>query len=71
MFQKELGEKIIGKFNTKYGRLSILSNYRLKLLKKFFISPNCFFPKPKVTSVVLHLKPISLINLLKLKILKI
>tara|TARA_B100001059_G_scaffold232984_1_gene271924 strand:- start:1372 stop:2154 length:783 start_codon:yes stop_codon:yes gene_type:complete len=59
MFQKELGDKIIGKFNTNgYGRLSILSNYKLKLLKKFFISPNCFFPRPKVTSVVLHLKPI-------------
>ena len=37
MFQKELGEKIIGKFGTKnYGRLSILSNLRLKIEKKIF-----------------------------------
>jgi len=58
MFQKELGEKIIGKFGSKnYGRISILTSLRLRLLKKFFISPNCFRPKPKVSSVVLHLKP--------------
>ena len=58
MFQKELGEKIIGKFPSKhYGRLSILSNYRLKVFNKFLVSPNCFIPKPKVTSMVIHLKP--------------
>ena len=58
MFQKELGEKIFGKFPSKnYGRLSIISNFRLKTLKKFTVSPNCFFPKPKVVSQVLHLKP--------------
>ena len=35
MFQKELGEKIIGKYlSPNYGRLSILSNYRLKMKKK-------------------------------------
>ena len=33
MFQKELGEKIIGKFaSDNYGRLSILTNLRLKIL---------------------------------------
>ena len=33
MFQKEMAERIIGKFNTsKYGRLSILANYKLKVL---------------------------------------
>ena len=58
MFQKELGEKILGKFRTKfYGRLSILSNYRLEAHKKFLISPNCFFPKPDITSVLIHFKP--------------
>ena len=32
MFQKELGEKIIGKYLSKnYGRLSILSNLKLKI----------------------------------------
>ena len=58
MFQKELGDKIIGKFNTpNYGRLSIISNYRLSIFNKFFVSANCFFPKPKVTSMVIHFKP--------------
>ena len=58
MFQKEMADRIIGKFSTtKYGRLSILSNYRLDILKKFDVSPNCFFPKPKVNSNVMLFKP--------------
>ena len=58
MFQKEMAERITGKFNTsKYGRLSILTNYRLKVLNKFNVSPNCFFPKPKIDSTILYLKP--------------
>ncbi|MDC1151800.1 16S rRNA (adenine(1518)-N(6)/adenine(1519)-N(6))-dimethyltransferase RsmA [Pelagibacteraceae bacterium] len=58
MFQKELGEKVIGKFlSPHYGRLSILFHYRLDLVKKFLVSPNCFFPKPKVNSMVLLLQP--------------
>ena len=58
MFQKELAEKISGKFNSSdYGRLSIIRGYQLDILNKFLVSPNCFKPKPKVTSQVLHLKP--------------
>ncbi len=58
MFQKELAQKIFGKFPSKnYGRLSILTNYRLNIIDKFPVSPNCFFPKPKVSSLVLHFKP--------------
>ncbi len=58
MFQKELGKKIIGNFlSNDYGRLSILTNFRFKIFKFFYISPNCFFPKPKVTSMVIHFKP--------------
>ena len=58
MFQKELAERIIGKFGTpQYGRLSILSNYRLKIINKFNVSPNCFFPKPKIISTVLNFVP--------------
>ena len=57
MFQKELGEKIIGKFKTfNYGRISILANYRLEISKKFFVSENCFFPRPKVKSIVIQFK---------------
>ena len=58
MFQKELGEKILGKFSSKnYGRISILTNFRLYAVNKFYVSPNCFLPKPKVESIVIHFKP--------------
>ena len=55
MFQKEVAEKITGK---SYGRLSIITNYRLKIINKFYISSNCFYPKPKVNSSILHLSPV-------------
>ncbi len=55
MFQKELGEKIIAKFPSKnYGRLSIMVNYKLNFIRKFLVSANCFFPKPKITSMVIQ-----------------
>ena len=57
MFQKELGERIIGKFPSKhYGRLSIIVKFKLQILKFFLVSANCFIPKPKVTSMVIHFK---------------
>ena len=56
MFQKEVAEKIIGE---KYGRLTVISKYRLVFKKKFEVSGNCFFPKPKVKSMVIHLQPIN------------
>ena len=60
MFQKELGEKIISQFpSSNYGRLSILTNYKLEIIEKFLISPNCFFPKPKINSMIIHFKPKS------------
>ena len=69
MFQKELGDKILGKYqSSNYGRLSILCNYRLTTLGKFMVSPNCFFPKPKVNSLVIHFKPkVSLFNIKKIE----
>ena len=58
MFQKEMAERIDAKFNSsKYGRLSILRNYKFNIAKKFNVSPFCFFPKPKVTSTVMLFKP--------------
>lgn len=59
MFQKEVADKISGK---SYGRLSIISSYRLKIINKFNVSANCFFPKPKVVSTVLHLVPVKIKN---------
>ena len=48
MFQKEVGEKIMGKYlSENYGRLSILTSYRLKILNSFQVSPNCFILNPE------------------------
>jgi 16S rRNA (adenine1518-N6/adenine1519-N6)-dimethyltransferase len=63
MFQKEVAEKIVGKKNSNnYGRLSILTNYKLKIFNTFIVSNNCFLPKPKITSCVVHFKPDLKIN---------
>ena len=66
MFQKEVADRIISKFNTKdYGRLSILANWRLNIKKIFDIQPSCFQPKPKIQSSVLFFEPRK--NFLKFK----
>ena len=58
MFQKEVADRIIAKFNTKsYGRLSILANWKLKIKKICDVKSSSFFPKPKVESTVLLFKP--------------
>ena len=58
MFQKEVADRIISKFNTKnYGRLSILSNWKLNIKKIFDIGPSSFSPRPKVNSTVLFFEP--------------
>tara|TARA_B100001057_G_scaffold347935_1_gene349247 strand:+ start:1909 stop:2697 length:789 start_codon:yes stop_codon:yes gene_type:complete len=58
MFQKEVANRIVSKVNdTNYGRLSILLNWRLEVKKVFDVSPNCFLPKPKVESSLLHFIP--------------
>ena len=58
MFQKEVADRIIAKENTsQFGRLAILMNWRLNIKKVFDISPNSFFPKPKIDSTLLHFIP--------------
>ncbi len=58
MFQKEVADRILGKSSSKdFGRLAILSNWRLDIKKHFNISKNCFLPKPKIESTVLSFKP--------------
>ncbi len=58
MFQKEVADRIIADFNTsEYGRLSILSNWKLNIKKKFDIKPESFFPKPKIDSTLLIFSP--------------
>jgi len=58
MFQKEVADRIIAKYgSSKYGRLSVISNWKLEIKKILDISPECFSPKPKVHSSLLILKP--------------
>jgi 16S rRNA (adenine1518-N6/adenine1519-N6)-dimethyltransferase len=58
MFQKEVADRIIAKFNTSaYGRLSILAHWRLNINKICDISPECFSPRPKIQSSLIHFTP--------------
>tara|TARA_B100001175_G_scaffold295270_1_gene283178 strand:- start:1354 stop:2142 length:789 start_codon:yes stop_codon:yes gene_type:complete len=58
MFQKEVADRILAKSKTKqYGRLGILTNYRLEIIESFKISKNCFFPIPAVDSKIIVFKP--------------
>ena len=58
MFQKEVADRIISNFgSSKYGRLSILSHWKLEVKKICDIKPTSFFPKPKVDSSLLFFKP--------------
>ena len=59
MFQKEVAGKILAKYNTPdYGRLSVIAAARLKTTDYFNVSPNSFYPVPKVNSTVLVFEPI-------------
>ena len=58
MFQKEVADRIIAKSNTsKYGRLSILSNWKLNIKKIIDIKPESFSPRPKIDSSLLLFTP--------------
>ena len=58
MFQKEVADRIIAKFDTSnYGRLTILSNWKLNVKKICDVKPSAFFPKPKIQSSILIFSP--------------
>ena len=58
MFQKEVADRIIAKSNTAaYGRLSILSHWKLDVEKICNIKPESFSPRPKVDSSLLLFSP--------------
>tara|TARA_B100000674_G_scaffold303782_1_gene252275 strand:- start:155 stop:553 length:399 start_codon:yes stop_codon:yes gene_type:complete len=58
MFQKELADRIVANVDTSnYGRLSILSRWKFDIEKVFEISPNSFYPKPKIKSALLVFTP--------------
>ena len=58
VFQKEVADRILAEENTKYfGRLSILTSWKTNKFKVMDIDPKYFFPKPKVWSSLIVLKP--------------
>tara|TARA_Y100001958_G_C21240347_1_gene567852 strand:- start:289 stop:1080 length:792 start_codon:yes stop_codon:yes gene_type:complete len=66
MFQKEVADRIISKFNSsKYGRLSILANWKLDIKKITDIKAASFYPKPKIDSSLLFFSPKN--NFFKIK----
>ena len=65
IFQKEVADRILAEENTKnYGRLTILTSWKMNCERILDIDPKYFFPKPKVWSTLVVLTP-------KLKIEKI
>ena len=64
MFQKEVAERIISKPNSKeYGIISVRTQllYDVKIL--FDVSPNVFFPKPRVNSSLISMTRKKNINI--------
>ena len=58
MFQKEVADRILASTGEKqYGRLSILSAWRMNVTKIKEVSPNSFYPSPKVKSTILLFEP--------------
>ena len=66
VFQKEVADRIVAKYNTKqYGRLSILSTWKMEKSKIFDIPPSSFYPVPKVWSSLIKFVPKKNIEILK------
>jgi 16S rRNA (adenine1518-N6/adenine1519-N6)-dimethyltransferase len=56
MVQKEVGDRILAKPGSKiYGALSIFVQYHTQVKLVCHVNKECFFPRPKVDSVVLRL----------------
>lgn len=57
MVQYEMAKRLISKKDCKnYSAFTIFINFYSEIKMEFEISPNCFFPKPKVKSAIIRLK---------------
>ena len=55
MFQKEVADRIVANVNSsKYGRLTILTNWKMNTKKIMDIEPENFYPKPKVKNSLVY-----------------
>lgn len=59
MLQKEVGERLAASPDcSDYGVLTVLFRQWFDVKREFLVSPGCFFPPPKVDSVVISLVPL-------------
>jgi 16S rRNA (adenine1518-N6/adenine1519-N6)-dimethyltransferase len=59
MLQKEVAERLAAQAGSKtYGALSILFQLFADVTIAFSVSANCFRPRPKVSSAVIHVTPL-------------
>ena len=57
MVQNEVAKRMTAKKGSKdYGILTVLLNYFTDTQTCFKVSPNAFYPKPKVTSALVHIR---------------
>lgn len=60
MFQKEVGDRLLaGPGSGDYGILSVLVQNWYAVSRVVKVAPGCFFPPPKVESVVLCFEPLA------------
>ena len=74
MVQKEVAERIAGQPGTKsYGTLSVWSQLHGRIADKVQVSPEAFFPRPKVRSTILRIElfPEPLISMQELPLLRV
>lgn len=58
MFQKEVADRILAECNSKnYGRLSIISSWKMNIIKITDINSENFSPPPKIKSSLLLFEP--------------
>ena len=61
MFQKEVAERITAQpGGSAFGRLSILTGWMADAAILFDIPPEAFVPAPKITSSVVHIRPLAM-----------
>ncbi|MCH9699159.1 MAG: 16S rRNA (adenine(1518)-N(6)/adenine(1519)-N(6))-dimethyltransferase RsmA [Gammaproteobacteria bacterium] len=58
MLQKEVAERLAANPGSKqYGRLSVISQYHCEIHRLFNVSPDSFYPAPRVWSSIVRLVP--------------
>ncbi len=60
MLQKEVGERLAAEPDCgEYGVLTVFFRQWFDVRQEFVVSPGCFFPSPKVDSVVISMTPLT------------